>query len=260
MEVIAKFRERLNAGDICLGASITLADPLVSDALGDSADFLWIDMEHSPMSPGVLQCHLLAARARAVPALVRVTGSDTAFIKPALDAGAEAIIVPQVRSAEEVRQIVSDCHYPPVGTRGYGPRVPSNYGRDGGAEYVKRANANVFVAVQIENMEGLEALDEILAIEGLDSVVIGPNDLSGSMGRLGDLDHPEVVAAMQTIIDKTRAAGLIIGAGMGISLDFACVMIERGIQWLQLGGDVEYLVESMDRVTASVRDRLARKR
>ena len=242
MEVIAKFRERLNAGDICLGASITLADPLVSDALGDSADFLWIDMEHSPMSPGVLQCHLLAARARAVPALVRVTSSETPFIKPALDAGAEGIIVPQVR------------------TRGYGPRVPSNYGRDGGAEYIERANENVFVAVQVENMEGLAALDEILAIEGLDSVVIGPNDLSGSMGRLGDLDHPEVVAAMQTIIDKTRAAGLIIGAGMGISLDFACVMIERGIQWLQLGGDVEYLVESMDRVTASVRDRLARKR
>src|SRR5262245_20319529 len=152
-EAIMRFRERLRAGETCMGASITLADPLVTEALGDSVDFFWIDLEHSPMSPEIVQGHLLAARSKNKPSLVRVTGSATPFIKPVLDAGADGIIVPQVRSAEEVRAVVADCRYPPVGRRGYGPRVPSNYGRDGGSAYIERANKSIFVVAQIETAE-----------------------------------------------------------------------------------------------------------
>ena len=108
---IVAFRSKIAAGAICIGASITLIDPRVTDALGDSVDFFWIDMEHSLMSPEAVHGHLLAAKTRGVPALVRVTGSATPFIKPVLDAGADGIIVPQVRSAEEVQQIVADCRY-----------------------------------------------------------------------------------------------------------------------------------------------------
>jgi len=256
MEAIARFRQKLKAGRVCLGAGITFADPLVSDALGGSCDFLWIDLEHSAMSPEALNGHLLAARARNVPAIVRVTGSSTPFIKPVLDAGADGIVVPQVRSAEEVRQIVSDCRYPPLGRRGYGPRVPSNYGRDGGDEYIERANKDLFVAVQIETVEALEALDDILTIPGLDSIVLGPWDLSGALGVLGDVEHPRVVAAIETIIAKTRAAGLAVGSGMGPDADYAYKMAKRGVQWLQVGGDYGYLIKCMDQITASVRERL----
>src|SRR5437764_3084793 len=134
MTPIVHFRERLRAGDVCIGASITLADPHVTAALADSVDFFWIDLEHSTMSPEALNGHLLAARSKNKPALVRVTGSGTPFIKPVLDAGADGIIVPQVRTAAEVYRIVRDCRYPPIGHRGYGPRVTSNYGRDGGPD------------------------------------------------------------------------------------------------------------------------------
>jgi len=257
MEAIAKFRQHLKAGRLCLGASISFTDPLVTDALGDSVDFFWIDTEHCAMSPEALQGHLLAARARNVPALVRVGCGSTPYIKAALDAGAEGVIVPLVRSAEEVRQIVGDCRYPPVGRRGFGPRVPSNYGRNGGPEYIERANSNIFVAVQIETAEALEAIDDILSVPGLDSLVIGPWDLSGALGRLGDVHHPEVVAAIETIISKTRAAGLSVGAGMNADTDLACVMAERGVQWIQLGGDFGYLVKFMDQITASVRARFS---
>jgi len=258
MEAIVKFRQHLKARYLCLGASISFTDPLVTDALGDCVDFFWIDTEHCSMSPEALQGHLLAARARNVPALVRVGCGSTPYIKAALDAGAEGIIVPLVRSAEEVRQIVGDCRYPPVGRRGFGPRVPSNYGRNGGSEYIERANSSIFVAVQIETKEALEAIDDILGVPGLDSLVIGPWDLSGALGRLGDVHHPEVVAAIETIISKTRAAGLSVGAGMNADADFACIMAERGVQWIQLGGDFGYLVKFMDQITATVRARLSR--
>ena len=257
MEAIARFREHLRAGDVCLGVGITLSDPLVADALANSVDFLWIDLEHTTRNPETLNGLLLAARARGVPAIVRVTSSDTAFIKPVLDAGADGIVVPQIRSAVEVEQVVSDCRYPPLGRRGYGPRVPSDYGRDAGAGYVERANKHLFVAVQIETAEALAALDEILSIPGLDSLVIGPWDLSGALGHFCDVEHPEVVEAVRVIIARTRAAGLPVGAGMGLDADYAAVMIERGVQWVQLGEDYSYLLRGVEQVVASVRGRVA---
>ena len=250
---IAGFRAKLDAGQSCVSPAITFADPLVTDALASSVDFFWIDLEHSAMDPGALAGHLLAARAHRVPALVRVAGSDTPFIKPILDGGAEGIVVPQIRSAEEVRRVVSDCRYPPLGQRGFGPRVPSDYGRDAGPDYVERANRELFVAVQIENADALEALDEIAAVPGLDSLCLGPWDLSGALGHLGEVEHPSVVAAIETVIAKARAAGLYVGAGMGSDPDYARLMIRRGVQWLQVGTDCTYLFERMDQIVSSIR-------
>lgn len=255
-EAVLRFRERLKAGEVCIGASITLSDPLVSDALGDSVDFFWIDLEHSTMSPEALQGHFLAARNREVPALVRVTDSSTPFIKPVLDSGADGIIVPQIRSADEVRQVVSDCRYPPLGQRGYGPRVPSNYGREGGKTYIELANQAIFVSVQIENREALESIDDIVAIPGLDSVVIGPWDLSASLGFIGELEHPQVVAAIDQVIEKARKAKLFVGAGMGPEPSFASKMAMRGIQWLQVGGDYSYMIQNANRIILDIRDEL----
>jgi 2-keto-3-deoxy-L-rhamnonate aldolase RhmA len=247
------FREKIAAGGLCTGPGISLSDPRVTDALGDSVDFIWIDLEHSLMSPEALGGHLLAARGRHVPVLVRVVAGETPFIKPVLDAGADGIIVPQVRSAAEVKRAVDDCRYPPVGTRGYGPRVPSNYGRDGGSAYVARANADVFAAVMIETREAVEAIDEIVAVPGLDSVVLGPMDLSASYGMLGDVEHPTVVAALEHVISRALAAGCLVGCGMGVDSATAIRMARRGVQWAQMGGDCGYLIAHMDLLNREVR-------
>ncbi len=257
MGAIRKFRESLQAGHICLGAGITLSDPLITEALADSVDFFWIDLEHSAMTMQALSGHLLAARGKGVPALVRVPGSSTPFIKPVLDVGAEGIIVPQVRMVDEVRQVVSDCRYVPLGRRGFGPRVPSNYGRDSGLAYIERANRDIFVAVQIETAEALAALDQIVLVPGLDSLVLGPWDLSGALGMLGNVEHPTVVAAIEMVIAKARAAGLFVGSGMGPDPSYASLMARRGIQFLQVGDDYGYLIRSMDQITQVVRGRLA---
>lgn len=250
---IDRFRERLRVGSLCIGSAITFTDPLVTEAIGKSADFFWIDLEHSAMSAEALQGHLLAARAVQVPALVRVTGSTTPFIKPVLDAGADGIIVPQIRSAAEVRSIVADCRYPPLGRRGYGPRVPTNFGRDGDKDYLERANRQVFVSIQIETVEAVGAIEEIVAVSGLDSVVLGPWDLSAAMGCFGDVEASAVQEALDLVIRTARAAGLAVGSGMGTDPGYATRMARRGVQWIQLGADFGYMIRSMDELTALIR-------
>lgn len=249
-----RFRERLKAGELLLGPGINLSDARVSEALADSVDFLWIDLEHSIIGAQALQGHLMAARGRDTPAIVRVTGSDTAFIKPVLDAGAHGIVVPQVRGVEEVRRVIADCRYTPEGQRGFGPLIPTNYGRTGLTEYVAAANAGVFVSVMIENVEALEAIDEIVALPGLDSVVLGPMDLSASLGRLGQVDDPRVVEAMERVIVAALAAGVSVGSGLGANTEFGLAQVRRGVQWLQVGGDCEYLVRGMDQLFSAIRD------
>ena len=253
---IATFRQRLQAGDTLIGTAVSLTDPVASEALADSVDFLWLDQEHSTMSPEMLRANLMAARAKERPCFVRVTEGSTPFIKPVLDAGASGIVAPQVRTVDEVRRVVADCRYPPVGTRGFGPLVPTNYARDGGPDYVQRANEGIFVAVMIETAEAVDAIADIVAVPGLDSIVIGPNDLSGSLGVLGDVEHPRVVAAMEEVIAEARAAGVHVGAGMGLDPDYAVTLALRGVQWLQFGVDVMFLIEGMDRLTAAVRGKL----
>src|SRR5690606_16225274 len=117
-------------------------------------------------------------RAGGICALVRVRSSELAFIKPVLDIGAHGIIVPQVRSAAEVQRVVNMCHYAPQGSRGYGPRRPSDYGRSGGQQWMEDMNRHVFVAAQIENRDAMKELDAIARIDGLDSLALGPYDLA----------------------------------------------------------------------------------
>ena len=255
---IHKFRERLKAGDVCLGVGITFSDPTVTEALCDSVDFVWIDLEHNPMSVESMTGHLIAARAGGAPALVRVPCGDIGWIKRVLDSGAEGIIFPQAGSADDVRAFVSACRYPPMGTRGYGPRRPSNYGRDGGIEYLERANRELFVVAQIETAGALADVDKIVAIRGLDSIVIGPNDLSGSMGLPGQPRHPDVLAAIRTIVKKAKAAGLPVGIGMGGDVGHACEAAQMGVQWIQCGSDFSYMNNYADRLYADIRKAISK--
>ncbi len=162
------------------------------------------------------------------------------WVKPALDAGADGIIVPQVRTVEEVKQLVDDCRYPPVGHRGFGPRVPSAYFRHADEEFVARANESVFVAVMIETTEAYAAIGEIVSVPGLDSVIIGPADLSWALGANGNMDDPRLVKAFEVIIQAARAAGKFVGCGMGPDPIFAFRMAQRGAQWLAGGSRLRH--------------------
>ena len=252
------FREKLRANRLCLGIGITLSDPAVTEALGAHADFYWIDLEHTALGLESLQAHLIAARAVGVPALVRVPASEGWFLKRVLDLGAPGVIVPQVRSADEVKRVIQACRYHPAGDRGYGPRRASAYGAD--RDYLQSANQQVFVAVQIEHTEALRELDRISECAGLDSLVLGPFDLALSMGHRGEVTHPAVAAAMQTVIQTAQSRGLFVGMGGPAQEDYVTRAAQAGVQWIQCGSDFEYMGQFIEGFFSRVNAKLPARR
>lgn len=246
-------RAKLRAGKIVLGAGICLCDPTVTEALAPSVDFVWIDLEHNAMTTETMLAHLIAARAGGCPSIVRVPSNDVGWIKRVIDSGAEGIILPRAYAANEVAEFVSACRYPPLGTRGFGPRRPMNYGRLEQQAFLQEANRELFVCAQVETKELVAELDEVLALEGLDSLVLGPQDLSGSLGRPGKTTDPEVVAIMKHVATKARAAGKFIGSGLGANPAFAKVLIDCGVQWMQAGNDFEYMIQGCERTFREMR-------
>jgi 4-hydroxy-2-oxoheptanedioate aldolase len=252
MSVFSAFRERVRSGEVLLGASVVFSDPRVTEALGPSVDFIWLELEHALMGPESVVGHVLAARAADVPLLMRVPAGTTAALKPALDSGVQGLIVPQIRSVAEVQAVIDDVRYAPIGRRGMGPVRPSNYGRRSPHEVLADSADDVFLAIQIETMEALEAVEQIAALPGLDSLVVGPTDLSASMGLLAQYDHPDVVRAIARIVSAAKANGLSVGVGVGSSA-VAVAMVRHGIQWVQLSGADAYLWQRFEQLDAEVR-------
>ena len=250
---IESFRAKLQAKELCLGTGITFNDPAVIEALAPSLDFFWIDMEHNPMGMETLLDHLIAARATSTASLVRVPGTDPQLAKRVLDSGAEGIIFPQVRSAEDVRRMVRCCRYAPLGNRGWGPRRPSEYGRRSQEQVVREGNESLFVVAQIENAQAVAELDEIVAIQGLDSLAIGPYDLSADLGFLGQLDHPSVLESIKLIINKAHEVGLPIGVGDEAAAESSIRWAKMGIDWIQCGCDFSYLIQTADDLIKKLR-------
>ena len=248
MTGIEKLRDKLKKGELCVGSGITFTDPLVTEALAGYVDHVYVDLEHAAMSMEAVQAHLLATRAKRTAGLVRVTSSGTPFIKPVLDAGADGILVPHVHSADEVRRIVDDCYYPPMGKRGFGPRVPSDYGRSRGTEYVRQANESMFVVVMIETAEVLEDLDVIVRIPGVSALLIGPWDFSGALGVLGDVRSATVMDAIDRVVAAAKVTGLPVGCGTSMDMEYAKMLIEHGIRWLLIGPDYRYMIATVERL------------
>ena len=177
----------------------------------------------------------MAIKGSDAAAIVRVPWNDQVLIKPVLDLGADGVIVPMVQNAEDVSRAVAACRYPPEGVRGFGPLRPLNYGRLDAAEYCSEANDSLIVIVQIEQQSAVENIEEILAVPGLTSVAFGPQDLAASFGLRTQPRHPDVRAAMETVIDKARLANIPVGVSIGNDPEWLCELVDMGIQWLSMG-------------------------
>ncbi|HUS17532.1 MAG TPA: aldolase/citrate lyase family protein, partial [Chloroflexia bacterium] len=179
--------------------------------------------------------------------------NDPVLIKPVLDIGADGVIIPLVRTVEDVRRAVAACRYPPAGVRGFGPRRASGYGELGGPDYVRLANETVICIVQIEHIEAANNLDAILQVPGLDGIVIGPNDLAGSMGFMGQPHHPEVQKVMEAIIATTIKTQVYAGVSVGGPPEYFADWIKRGVQWIGMGGDLSLMLSAARQLDAQVR-------
>jgi 2-keto-3-deoxy-L-rhamnonate aldolase RhmA len=185
--------------------------------------------------------------------IVRVAWNDHVRIKQALDMGVEGILAPMVRTVEDCRQLVRSCRYPPQGTRGFGPRRASNYYRNLD-EYVAVANEAIFVMPQIEDVATLGALDEFLAVPGIDAVAIGPNDLSGTTGFFRQHDHPANAGAIDRIVAGAKTAGIPVCLGVNSRPAEQRDLIARGVRILLATSDVELLAGGASRALAANRE------
>ena len=253
MENANTFRAKLNSGQIPLGCGVTFSDPTVTELISHTLDFAFIDMEHNAHSLETVQAHIMATKGSDAAALVRVAWNDAVLIKPVLDIGADGIVVPLVRSVEDVQLAVSACLYPPEGERGFGPRRPIRYGRIGDAEYCRRANREIVCVVQIEHVDAVNVIDEMVRVPGLTAIMIGVNDLAGSMGHMGNPQHPEVQSAVETVVTKAREAGVFPGIGLADDPEALMEWTEKGIQWVLMGVDWAHLARAIDTSAARLR-------
>ncbi len=246
-------KRRLRAGATALGAWLSISDPVVAEIMaGAGFDYILIDTEHAPWSLESLQTALLAFRGMPTVPIVRVPWNDQVHVKQALDVGAEGVLAPMVRSAAEARALVAAAKYPPDGIRGFGPRRASDYGRNLDA-YVASANAATIVIPQIEHVDAAAAIEEILAVPGVDALCIGPNDLSGSAGVLRQHDHPTVRGAIEKVLSAASAKGVAVCTGITLPLERQREWIARGARLTLLTSDVELLAGGAGAVVTAAR-------
>ena len=235
-----RLKRDLVAGRVSLGATITINSPAVVEMLSRvGLDWLWIDTEHTPLTLENVFAMLQATNGSHCSTVVRVPWNDKTMIKRALDLGPDGILVPLVNSRQEAEDAVRAMKYPPVGERGAGLGRAQAYGMHMG-EYLQHANDEVLVMAQIEHARAVENIDEIVAVEGLDSVMIGALDLSGSMGKLGQTDDPEVEAAVQTVLASCQRAGVSCGI-VALGPEAANARIAQGFTSVIVGIDVLFV-------------------
>jgi len=236
------FKEQLQKGAPLIGTLISLGSSAVTEAVSRCGfDWLWIDMEHGPLSLEQVQ-HILQAKRGECASLVRIPVNDETWIKRVLDLGADGIIVPQVKTAEEAQRAVSSAKYPPTGTRSVGMSRASGFGMDF-AEYIRDANDKTSVLLQIEHTDGVKNIDSIISVKGIDAIIIGPYDMSGSFGKLGQIQDPEVHEAIETVRKACKTKGVPIGI-FCLQPDLARIYLEQGYDLLCLGCDIHFLWSS----------------
>ncbi len=239
---------------MCIGSGISFTDATVTEALCNVLDFIWVDMEHNPFSLETVQAHMMATKGTQVAPIVRVPWNDPVLIKPILDIGAAGVIAPMVCTAEEAKRFVSACLYPPQGIRGFGPRRPTNYGLSMTPEFCAEANATVFPIAQIEHVTAVKNIDAILAVPGLAAVMIGPMDLSGSMGYPVQPNHPKVIEAIDHVIEQSRKAKVYVGMGVTDDPQSVRRWLEKGVSMLYIAPDYMLLLRAAKQFVDFIRE------
>lgn len=199
-----KIKEALKNREVTIGTWIQSGNPTIAEVLAET-DFEWIaaDCEHTDIEIGKYTQVIRSMYGRGVVPFARVRENDTLAIRQVLDMGAQGIIVPLVNNAEEARRAVLAATYPPKGIRGFSFARANRWGLDFD-EYAKNANDDICVIVMIESKEAVDNIDEILSVEGIDGIFVGPYDMSGSYGVTGQTDHPMMVEACERVAQACK--------------------------------------------------------
>jgi 2-dehydro-3-deoxyglucarate aldolase len=242
-------KQKLKRNEPALGGWIMIGHPVVS-ALMASEGFDWIgvDLEHTATSLQDLSAITLEASSRGCDVLARLDSCDPVQAQKALDTGCTGIIVPLINTAEEAKRAVMMAKFPPDGNRGAAFSRASDFGRNF-TGYYKSHNESVVVAIMMEHIKAVENADAILSTPGIDAVFVGPYDLSASIGRAGELDHPEVQLALQKILAACKRHGVAAGIHVvrGTNIDVR-ERIDQGYRFIACSIDTEFVIQGCRRI------------
>lgn len=204
-------KDKLKTNKVTIGSWLTLTEPSIAEIMANAGfDWLTVDMEHSAITIYQTQQLVRIIELSGVAPLVRVGGNNPNIIKRVMDAGAHGVIVPMVNSKVDAEKAVQAVKYPPIGTRGVGLARAQGYGFEF-EKYKDWVKNESVVIVQIEHIKAVENLDDILSVPGIDGFIVGPYDLSGSMGFPGEFEHPVVVKALKLLSEKAKKYSVVPG-------------------------------------------------
>jgi 2-keto-3-deoxy-L-rhamnonate aldolase RhmA len=242
---LKRVKEMIAEGKIPFGINTRIGDPILTDILSScDFDFIWVEGEHSPVDNRDIFLQIIIIRANGIAPFVRVPWNDPVLLKPILDMGPAAVIIPFVRNADEAKKAVEACKYPPKGIRGWGPIKADNYRSTmTKEEYIEMSRTEPWIILQIEDASGINNIQEIIKVEGVDSVALGPNDLSWSLGHPTQLEHPEVIKHLDRFAEICREEKMPFGTAVSkCSEDDMRKWVERGISWISVGSDQGILI------------------
>ena len=249
-----RLKARLQSGERSFCSSSLLGNAMAAEIMALSGvDAVVIDHEHGPsdlMSAiGIMQ----AVSATDATTIMRVPSHDSIYVKRALDAGIEGIMFPSINTADQARAVVAACRYPPKGKRGaaYSYVRASNYGLSA-SDYVAHAADNIVILAQVESHIAVENLGEITTVDGIDGFYIGPLDMSGSIGKLGDFQDPEVAGLLASAENAVLKSGKALG-GSAAGHEAARRMLDRGYTLVGIGSDIELIRNGLRENLANVR-------
>jgi 4-hydroxy-2-oxoheptanedioate aldolase len=233
-----RLKHRLAAGETVYGCWVGMADAYAAEMAATCGfDWLLIDGEHAPNDLRTTLAQLAVIEPSPSLPVVRLRDDDPARIKQALDAGAQSLLIPMIETAEQAERAVRATRYPPQGIRGVGSSLARASRFSAIPDYLTTANDQICLILQVESRAGLAALDDILALPGIDSVFIGPADLAADMGHLGDAGHPDVRSAVLNALTRIAASGK--AAGMLSTEDaFIAECVKAGARFVGVGIDV----------------------
>jgi len=253
-----KFRKALQSGRKLFGTHICLNDYRICEMLGKVGfDYLWIDMEHTPTDFHTVKQHLIAAKASGqTPCIVRVTWNDIPNIKRVLEMGPDAIVVPMVNSVEEAQRAIDICIYPPEGKRGFGPSRAVSYGLEDIREYIGHGSKEMVRLVMIESKDAVDVMEQMAEIPYLDGFVIGPMDMSGSVGELGyALEGKETNRLIELAVEKAHRCGKPIGLSTGASnTEELTHWLSKGVDFISASTDIASVITGGIRVLGTMQD------
>ena len=255
----ANLKQHLRNREQLFAGWVSYAHPSITETFARAGfDFMFIDMEHSTISIEQGQRIIAASQSEGVPCIPRPVSHSNDYLKPLLESGADGLLIQMVETPEQVQTLIKDFKYPPIGKRTYGVNRAQAYGFDF-EEYINKWNETSTFLLQVESVEGVNRIDELLAFDEVDGVMIGPLDISGSLGVPGHTTHPLVIEATRTVIAACERNGKSCGTQVAdATRDTVKGLFDLGYNYAILGSDLFVLwkwAAQMGDIMNSIRQR-----